>query len=55
MEKTAQAYMGQQERGKSQPKFKGVPMEAIGATVSKFYEIWQVERKQHSNPNSRYL
>ena len=28
-------------------------VEAIGATMLKLYEIWQVEGKWHTNPNSR--
>ena len=28
-------------------------VEAIGATVLKLYEIWQVEGKWYTNPNSR--
>ena len=32
----------------------GVPLEAIGATVSELHEIWQVEGKQHSDPDSYY-
>ena len=30
----------------------GMLVKAVGVTVSKLHEIWQVERKQRSDPNS---
>ena len=32
-------------------KSKGVPVEAIGVSVSELHEIWQVEGKQRSDLN----
>ena len=30
---------------------RGVPVRAIGVTMSKLHEIWQVEGKQRSDPD----
>ena len=29
----------------------GVPVEAIGTTISELHEIWQIEEKRHSDPD----
>ena len=53
VEQTAQAFLEQQGRQKSQHRIKGVPIKAIGVTISELCEIWQVEGKRHYDPDSR--
>ena len=53
VEQTTHAFLEQQGRKKSQHKIKGGGLVgAIGITVSKLHEIWQVEGKWHSDPDS---
>ena len=53
VEQTAHAFLEQQGRRKSQRKIKGGCQQgAIGVTMSELHEIWQVEGKRNSNPES---
>ena len=53
VEQTANAFLEQHGCRKSQHKIKGgVLVGAIKVTVSELHEIWQVEEKQRSDPDS---
>ena len=38
--------------GSHNARLKGVPAEVIGVTVLKLHEIWQIEGKRRSDPDS---
>ena len=53
VEQTTHAFLEQQGRRKSQHKIKGgASRGAIRVTVLELHEIWQVEGKRRSDPNS---
>ena len=38
--------------GSQNARSKGVPVEAIKATMLELHKIWQIEEKRHSDPDS---